>query len=115
MLHMQSSRNDVAVQEETIMQDQQAPCPLCRATIRREMKAHPDRSADIIDCMGCGIYEIGRSTRAALRKLRDEHYTRAMINRIRPANEQGFVFHYPSGALIPDHAWLEGRRPMTPA
>jgi hypothetical protein len=91
--------------------NQNEPCPLCRASIRREVKAHPDRSSDIIDCVDCGVYEIGRATRATLGSLRDEPFIHAKVIRIQPANENGYVFQYPSGALIPDHPWLVGRRP----
>lgn len=86
-----------------------AKCPLCKGVIRREEKAAPDLSADFIECASCGIYEIGRSTRAQLQtNLRDEAFIRALSSRIRPANEKGFVFRYPSGALIPGHPWLNG-------
>lgn len=91
------------------MPDGQRSCPLCNTVARHQMKVHPDRNADLFDCDGCGIFEIGRSTQMAVLRGRDGGDFRDHIRDIRAANERGFVYCYPGGELTAGHLWLKGK------
>ena len=92
------------------MPDGQKSCPLCEVVARRHMKAHLDRNADVFDCEGCGIFEIGRSTQKALHRARGRGTFRDHSRDIRSANERGFLYGYPGGELIRDHPWVVNQR-----
>ena len=90
------------------MPEESSACPLCRELVTRQIKAHPDRSADVFDCRTCGIFEIGRTTQMAMAKIgRDDAHTRALIAHIKPANRRGFLFRYPGGEQV-RHEWVKG-------
>ena len=83
-------------------------CCLCGKAARREEKVEA-RSLYVIDCENCGVYQVGGTSRARLRTLRDERDISSTIKRIGAANAKGYVFCYPDGTLIAGHPWLSAR------
>jgi hypothetical protein len=83
-------------------------CAFCEKPPRREQKVD-GRSLYIIDCKACGVYQIGGTSRARLRTLRDERSISNAISHIRQANAEGYLFEYPRGRRIAGHPWLNIR------